>query len=411
MYQLVSAIVKPLDGNARWRATDIGDIALRDLFGEFKRVVATLSNSVLTQNVSLDIESLRSQLGGSDQTFKTWLVSNGNATLPTSNVLPVINTRYAEFSDAVRSGYKVKPVDINISETVDLPLADRPDLLVTKDGEDYPMVQKCTLVNINGFYHATDASSAGLYVMGGNKTSLYSGRNEIGLLSFRKLGNLEYYPITDGMIYAQKTNEQLRYNCYVDIGVDVSQKTVMLVLGGYLHVLDKQAFFRISATGFGIDFSQIPLLDRYFESRKVLDLSSLGLEVSPNSPDQIAINDLFSDAVLRKYLQLTQTFFVVLDNPDIFLDVTELRPSPWPGCYTSHIQPIYPLLVGHGKHEVFWPREETDRYSVNINGAWDGTKNYSTVKTNDANSVADGELPVLGYKNASAHFLMIGSDV
>ena len=411
MYNLVSAIVKPLDGNARWRAMNIGDIAMRDLFNGFKRVVATLSNSVLTQNVSLDIESLRANLGGSDQSFNAWLASNGNVALPTSNALPVINTRYAEFSDAVRSGYKIKPVDINISETVDLPLADRPDLLVRKDGEDYPTVQQCTLVNVNGFYHATDASSAGLYVIDGNKTSLHSGRNEIGLLSFRKLGNLSYYPITDAMIYAQKDTEKLRYNCYVNLGVDVSQKTVMLVLGGYLHVLDKQAVFRISTTAFGIDFGQIPLVDRYFESRKVLDLSSLGLEVSPNNPDQIAINDLFSDAVLRKYLQLSQTFFVVLDNPDIFLDVTEVRPSPWPGCYTAYIPPIYPLLVGHGKHEVYWPRLETDRYSVNINGAWDGTKNYSTAKTNAANSVGDGELAAHGYGNISAHFLMIGSDV
>jgi hypothetical protein len=411
MYQLDSAIVKPLDGNGRWRGMEIGSVTLNDLFNNFKRVIATLKHPALTGKFSLDIEKMRSSLAGNTQTFNDWLVSNGNRTLPTSTEVPYINTRYANFSDAVRAGYGVTPTHPTISASSSLTVADKPWLLMTKDGMDYQLMYNRCLINVNGFYHQTDYSTDGLFVVDGMKTCEYAGRNELGILSFLQLGDLNYIPIKDEMIYVHKDGELLRNNCYVDTGVDLSNKTVMLVLGGYLHVLDKRALFRISKSAFGIDFGQIPLVDRFYESYKVLDLSVLGMETAPTNDEQISINNLYSDAVLRKYLTMSQTFFVVLDNPEIFVDAIELRASPFPGCYTSSEPPIYPLIVGRGRHEVFWPRKEHDRYSVNISASWKGVHNYDSVPTLKQLSVSDSHVASMGYENEHAHFLLIGSDV
>lgn len=411
MYQLVSAIVKPMDGNGRWRGMDIGNVQLSDLFREFKRVVATLSNPVLPNPVSLDLEPLRNELGGSRMTFNVWLENNGNKTLPTSNEQIVINTRFAMFSDAVRSGYKVTPTHPTISPSSPLPVADKTDLLVTRAGADYQQIQRHVLANVNGFYHLTDWSTDGLFVVDGMKSCIHSGRNELGLLSFLNLGQLDFISIKKEMIYRHKESQKLRYNCYVDTGVDLSTKTVMLVLGGYLHVLDPRSFFRVSASAFGIDFGQIPLLDRYYESYRVLNLDELGLQKTAANDEQISVTDLFSDAVLTKYLTMSQSFFVVLDNQDIFLETMAVKQSPFPGCYTSFRQPIYPLVVGRGRHEVYWPRKEHDRYSINIRAAWRGHRNYDTINRKNHRSVSDAHLPVAGYSNSHAHFLLIGSDV
>lgn len=411
MYQLVSAIVKPLDANGRWRSMDIGTVRLDDLYKGFRRVIATLSNKVLTANVSLDIEQLRAQLGGSSLTFNEWLIQNGSKTLPTSNDLPVIRTRYAQFSDAVRAGYHVTPTHPTISASSPLPISDRTDLLVTKKGVDYEFIHKRAIANVNGFYHLTDWSSEGIYVVDGMKSCLISGRNELGLLSFMQLGTIDLIPIQPDMIYTLREDQKLRYNCYVDTRVDLSQKTVFLVLGGYLHAVDPRVFFRVSASAFGIDFSQIPLVDRFYESHGVLDLSHLGLETTPANPNQVGINNLYSDAVLMKYLTMSQSFFIALDNQDIFVDYIDLHKSPFPGCYTSFTQPVYPMVVGRGRHAVYWPRKETDRFSVNIRQSWGAKPVYETVPTLKQNSVSDSQLPLDGYRNSDATFLLIGSDI
>jgi hypothetical protein len=413
MYQLVSAIVKPRNSGGRWRSMGIEEVPLNLLFNDFTRVIAILTHPVLNKNVSLEMEQLRAELGGLSKTFNAWLIENGSNTLPTSDSLPTINTRFANFSDAVRSGYKVTPTHPTISVTSPLPMSERTHLLLTKPEADYEFIQKHVLVNVNGFYHQTDYSTDGVFVTDGMKSCLHGRRNEIGMLSFSALGTLSFIPITDEMIYTHRPQQKLRNNCYVDTGVDLSEKTVMLVLGGYLHMLDQRAFYRISQTAFGIDFGQIPLIDRYFESYKVLNLDSLEMEHSDTNDSQISVSNLLSDEVLRKYLQLSQTFFVVLDNVEIFTDAIEIKPSPFPGTYTSSIQPIYPLMVGHGRHEVFWPRKEHDRYSINIHTttAWTAPKNYDTVKTREQSSVSDAKLAALGFRNSQAHFQLIGTDI
>jgi hypothetical protein len=411
MYQLVSALVKPLGTNSRWRAMGIDNMPLSALFNDFSRVIAILSNPVLTHQVSLDMESFRADLGSSSLTFNGWLASQADLALPTSDSIPTINTRYAHFSDAVRSGFKITPTHPTIAPDSPLPVGDKTHVLLTRDGEDYELMYKHCLVNVNGFYHQTDYSTEGLYVTDGMKTCLKSGRNELGLLSFLSLGELSFMAITDDMIYTHRPEQQLRFNCYVKTGQDLSNKTVMLVLGGYLHLLDDRTFYRTGPGSFGIDFDQIPLIERYYESHKVIDFDSLNVETAPTNPDQVSVNSLYSDAVLRKYLQLSQSFLVVLDNTDIFTDRVELRQSPLIGVYTSMTSPIYPLLLGRGRHEVFWPRKEADRYSINTTAAWEGHRNFDTTVTKDLVSVSDANIVSLGFRNSQACLQLIGSDI
>jgi hypothetical protein len=410
MYSLVSALVKPLGTNSRWRTMGIENVPLNVLFSDFSQVIAILNNAVLTQSVSLDLEGFRADLGSSTLTFNDWLASQGSNSLPTSDSVPTINTRYAYFSDVVRSGYKITPTHPTIAPDSTLPVGDKTHALLTKTDQDYQLVYDHVLANVNGFYHQTDHSPEGLYITDGMKTCLKSGRNEVGLLDFLALGKLSFIPITDDMIYTQRPEQQLKTNCYIKTGLDLSNKTVLLVLGGYLHLPDNRTFFRVGLGAFGIDFGQIPLVERYYESYKVIDLDSLGVETAPTNPDQISLNSLFSDAVLRKYLQLSQTFLVVLDNTDIFTDTIELRQSPLIGVYTAMTKPIYPLLLGRGRHEVYWPRKEADQYSINTNGAWQGHKNFETVVTRDQVSVSSADIISLGYSNSQACFQLIGSD-
>lgn len=411
MYQLVSAIAKPLSGDGRWRNLDIGNIPLYQLFANYKKVIAVLKNSFFTHQVSFNIENIRAKYGSSSLTIRQFLGENGNKTLLTYDTLPQINTRYARYADGFHADYKIDPTHPTASFDSEMPPSDKTWLRLTKEGIDYQHFYESCLVNVNGFYHLTDYSVQAAYVVEGMKCAHKANRNELGILNFESLGKLKFIPITDDMIYKQSDRQELINNCYVDTGVDLSTKTVMLVLGGYLHVLDKRTFYRVSPSSFAIDFSNLPLLERFFESKDVLDLSSLGLERTQANADQISIGQLYSDPCLRKYLTLSQSFFVVLDNPDIFIEEVALRASPFPGVYTSYTSPIYPLRVGAGRHESYWYGVEHGLYSVHVNASLRGNRLFDGVSRKSLISLANEVEPTIPSDNGEVEFLLIGTDI
>lgn len=411
MYQLVSAIVKPLSGDGRWRNIDIGLMPLSTLFAVYKSVIATLSNALLDHNVSFNIEQLRSQWGASSLTFNDFLVQNGNLSLDTSDALPEIKTRFAKYADGFHAGYDIEPIAPNASPSANVAQEDKTWLYMTRDGTDYAGFYKNCLVNVNGLYHLTDYDPNGIYVVDGMKSAYLSGRNQLGILSFADVGELSYIRITPEMVYKQKPEQQLRHNCYVDTGVDLSNKTVFLVLGGYLHVLDPATFHRVGNSAFAIDFMNYPLLTRYYESFNLIDLRPLGLESTDANLSQVAIDDLYSDEVLTKYLCLSQSFFVVLDNTEVFTETHTLRQMATPNTYISPIDPIYPLVLGAGRHEPYAYRPEWGQYAITVKNGQQGQKLYESMKTLSTNSVSDSNEPFFGYKNSEAFYLKIGTDL
>lgn len=411
MYQFVSAIVKPLSGNGRWTDLDIGNLPLNQIFSQFRKVIVTLSNNFLDHNVSFNIEMIRPTFGASPLTFNEFLVQNGSATLPTFDTIPVINTRFARYADGFHAGYSIEPMNPNYSFTANIPAGEKTWLRLTKEGIDYRHFYESCLVSVNGFYHKTDYSADGAFVVNGMTTARRANRNELGILNFESLGKLSFIPITTDMIYKQSTLQSLSANCYIDTNVDLSNKAVMLVLGGYLHVLDKTTFFRVSPSAFSIDFSNLPLIERYYESYEILDLSSLQLQLTKSNDSQISVEDIFSDDVLKRYLTLENSFFVVLDNPDIFTEEQYLRTSPYPGVYTSFTKPIYPAIVGAGRHEAYWYRVEDGQYSIHMNDTMRKRRVYTTASGQDLEGVSDGKVIALPERNAIASFLLIGTDI
>lgn len=411
MYQLTSAIAKPLNGNGHWISVDIGDVAINVLFSTYSRIWAILTNSFLTAPVALDLAQIRSQVGGESITFSQFLTANGNATLPTTNQIPAIKPRYAKYVDAFQAGYTVQPIHATAAPDAQLPAADLTWLYMTRPDTDYSTFYKSCLVNVNGYFHATDAGPNGVYVKDGMTTARISRENQLGILSFANLGSLSFVPITADMVYKQNDRENYKDRAYVDIGQDVSDKTVMLVLGGYLHVLDRKTFYRVGASMFAIDFGNLPFLDRYFESKKYIDLSSLPLSSTPRNDGQISTTEFFSDANILAYLTLSQSFFVILDNADIFAELSALPKTVLPNVYTSYEKPIWPVILSSGRLANYWPISEEGQYSLLCRNAFIPHPLYDTIDPRKVSSVSNQCDPGNANEIARAYFLKVGSDL
>jgi len=411
MYTLISAIAKPFGSGGRWLSVEIGNMPLSAIYTTYTRTLATLSNPLLEKPVCLDLDNIRQQHGGKSLTFNELLASIGNASLPTTAELPVISTQYAKYKDAILAGYKVTPVHPVFAEDAVLPAADKKWLKITHPRADMAKFHKSCMINVNGYFHYADSDGTASYVVDGMVSQTNSKMNHIGFLNFQHIGDIEYVQIKPEMLYKQHPDDLFKNRCYVDIGKDISKKTVVLVLGGYMHVLDTRTLYRVGDKQVCINMQSLPLLDRYYESRGVLDLSSLQLESTSRNESQISIDNFFSDEVLVRYLTLSQSFFVLIDNPDVFVERAVVHRTKMPGMYISFKEPEFPLILGAGKVTNYWPVYEDGQWSLTCVDSIRKNHSYYTTDPREENSVSDATFPESPGGNSRGIFLMIGSDI
>lgn len=410
VYQFISSIAKALNGDKQWATIDINNIPLNTLFATYSRIIVTLSNPFIVGNIAVDLVTIRSTVDGLSITFNDFLILNGNKTLVTLPNMPTLTPRYAKYADSFHAGYKVAPITPRAAVDSQVPLADKSWLHLTKTNVDYNLFYKNCLVNVNGFFHLTDSDSTGIYVVDGMKSLRLSNHNQLGMYSFRELGEITLVPITPSMIHKQNDRQLYKDCAYVNLGIDVSNKTVMLVLGGYLHVLDNNTFTQVSNSAFEIDIANLPLLDRYFESKKYIDLSSLPLSSTSRNINQISIAEFFSDANIVAYLTLSQSFFVILDNPDIFVERTPIRKTKLSDMFISYEKPLFPLVVGAGKLTNYWATPEDGQYSITCLDTVRENYVYDTIDPTKVNSVSNAQIPEHPVRHGNAYFLKIGCD-
>ncbi|MNU19576.1 hypothetical protein D3C71_78050 [compost metagenome] len=411
MYTLISAIGEPRNGQSRWTDIDIGDMTLSDIYAAYENVFAILSNSFLPDHVSLDLALIREQYGSLSITFDDFLAGLGNQALPTSDTLPELKTRYAKYADAFHAGYKLAPTHPVFSPDAQLPPSEMPWVHMTRPSTDYALFGRSCLVTVNGYYHPIEADASGIYVRDGNKSRVHSGHNQMGILSFRELGVIRQIPITEEMLYKPQGDDQMRYRAHLDVGEDISSKTVFLVLGGYLHTYDQQTFYRTGNTQLTIDFNNLPLFERYQESRKYLDYSSMPFERSQNNDSQIAVNDFLTDENLTAYLTLTQSFIVILDTPNIFVTKQDVHRTKGPGKFVAYTPPLYPLIVGHGRTADYWYEVEDGQYAVNVVDSFLHDWVFNKTDPFKQGNIGDSRVPETPVGHSPGYFLQIGRDI
>lgn len=415
MYTLVSAIGKSFASAGRWESVNIGTMPLSQIYATYVKVYAILTNPFITGEVSLDLSKIQAVEGGLSITFNDFLVANGDAVLPTSTTIPTLNPRFAEYKDAFKAGYKVQPVNKLAAPDAQLPASDKTWLYLTKTDStgksiDFVQFYKSCMVSVNGFFHNIDASPTAAWVMDGMVSRNISHQNQIGILNFQKLGTLQYVPITPSMIYKQNQSQAYRNQMYVNLGVDVSNQTVMLVLGGYLHVLDGKTMYRVGKQEVAINFNNLPILDRYYESSKYLDFSALPFERDPQNPGKIAVQDFLSDANLVAYATMSQSFFVILNNSEIFTEYDKIYTGRIVNKLVSNQEPKYPLVNGVGKIADYWSVYEDGRWAIST---YDNLWHHRTYNTSDWRNdqcVNDARESMNPEEHSRAFFLKIGTD-
>lgn len=412
MYVYEKAITVGKDLGARWVENDISNLPISDIFNFYRKVYVTLSNVFLNDFVTIDLDILRNEFLSSNLTLNEVLVQIDNRTLETVNFTTDITTKYAIWSDAFRANYKITPQNIYASTTAEMPFTEKTSLKIErhKPETDMELFYKSCLVSINGFFHRTDFDGTAVYALDATKSLFKSKQNQIGFLSFNNIGEIEQVPITTEMIFPQSEGTPLKDKTVIKLNKNIENKTVIMVLGGYLLFCNNKSLIQINDDTFLLSFNTIPLLERYFESRPYLNLDSLGLPVSTDNESLINVEEYFSDTVLTKYLTLPQSYFVIIDTPTLFTNKIYLRSSKLPGMFTAYQEPKYPLIVNNGRVAEYWKTHEDGYWAVNVYDSYLKNNVFSTKPESQLDVISDSRVPLLTNYNSRGFLLEIGSD-
>lgn len=411
-YQYVSAITRPRREDVDWVPTDLSQTSIGDILTEYYQVCLTLRNTVDATDCFLTSQALQAvaPLQMPAPTLTDWLTSLGNTALPTAATPPAMNLSPVRYSDIWQAGYGVKLASRGRNVNTQAPAGSLDDLLVTKPGLDMVSMSSYLLTTVNGFLHRSEGSVDGLFIVDGGKSNRLAGNNQAGVLSFLSVGKVQQIPMTADMIYVPDGFTSYSQSVSVDVGQSLANKTVLLSIGGYLQVLDR-TYHRVGDSTIKINTHLLPLPERIYQSRGVLDIDALSIDEAPSKTGQYAVASLYSNEVLLKYLTMSQSFIIIVDAPQFYVRRHCLERFVVPGRYFHHAADRFPLIGSMGRIWDYRLSKEEDVYVYGTDPIHETHYQFQTGPYLSQLSLTGQREPSRPWSNGAATLLEMGSYV
>jgi hypothetical protein len=414
MYTCVKALLRQRGDNQRLTEAQVSDAAVRTLVTENSVVYLVLSNPLISHQVGLDLSTVETQVYalGETITINQWLTSLGDASLPTTDTLMVAEASVVGYNDIFAAGYTLERVAALAGAGSELPDSELTDILITKADVDYELFYNNVLITVNGLLHQIDSSSAGVRIKDAGMSTWYSNRHDIGMMSFRTVGEVQTIPITEDMILSYNGGD-LKNGFLINLpDVDLSSKVVMMSVGGFFH-FSNDTYTVVGDSTIKFDWWKYPIESRYYNSRKLIDLRKYKESMTdvPKNGDALDLNEAATDVAIKAYMTLSQSFVILLDADNFFCEKHVLERTGLPGRYYSYEIPAWPMQIESGLLPAYVAMPEAGMYCLAI------TENKMRRFQHDTHPKSDDQYfngtrisSNLGYYS-SAYLLEMGTDV
>lgn len=354
MYQLIRAYTQKDRRNGRWTPVDLTEVSVRDvpqLFSELCMVITYPALNGDEQALFFEDVANLTKDALHNTTVQQWLTSLGNSTIPLREDVPTFEERFVKYINAWYGNFQLDPIGPSRRLESNVSKYDKDDIHIQHDTIGPQELRKQVMVSVNGYFHFIEYADEGIIVHEGNRSVLTSGYNQVGIHSFKEIGEVNYIPIDDGMTYRLGDDTPLCDGVYIDLpgtAEDYKNKTVLFVFNGYLQTLGK-SYNRVGETTFRVDMFRLLMLERYYQSRNFLDMKDIPITNYEGSDNLVSVSEFHSDEVTKWFLNRSQTFFVVVDTPSMFNELEPVEHVKIPGRFMDHQHAEYPMVGVYGK--------------------------------------------------------------
>lgn len=414
MYQILRAYSRLDQRAGRWsEIPSPGDIEVNTLAVTWGDVWVIVTYPSLDGEKAFRFQDVYNLTVGvpPDVTLQEWLSNIGNQTLPFAAEVPSFTPHYVRYVSAWAGGYSVDPISRGGTVEDNGSAWEKEDLLIWRDDLDPAFLARRALFTVNGLFHKADAGPDGVHIYEGNTSLRTANENQIGVHSFNEVGDIAYVPITDDMVNPQRQDAPLNHAVYLTIpdNVDIENKTLLLSVAGYLQVLGK-TYTRVSDRTYRVQLPNLMLYHRYYDARGAMDLGSLPLTQYEFNDGLVSVAEIHSDATIRAYLTLPQSFFVVVDAPSFFHELVPVENAGLPGRYLidTATNDYLPLIGAYGRaleyHSIKEDTKTVLSTTRNIRQHYD----VETRRWRKGKAFDDGRTPDNPFHDTEAFFRVMG---
>lgn len=353
------AFAKTKDTN-RWIEVDISDKPLKDLFALYRKVEVPVFD-FFGKALTLYIHDYEHELMNRDYTLSSWFERIDDRHLNLTDGHPKLTFSYVNYVPVNYHTSTVKPAKAGYHPSQQVALEDYDDLIIDIEGYDPNYVAKHCLFSVNGFVFPSKYQNYGVRVLHAADAVRDSTNMEAGFLNFEKVGAIKQVPITKNMITKVDDSKTWFDRITIDTTEYVGNKTVGIVLGGYLHLLDGLVKV-IGPNTLSMSMRNYNLRERVINSMKELDLEFMGLDQVNNS---VPLNEFLNEQNVIDYLTSKYSFLVLIDNCEMSVDYEGVSKSAMLGTYIITKDNRLGRLVDHiGKGLDYWPNYECGQWAL-----------------------------------------------
>lgn len=413
MYTYQEATCLSYDFGYNWESADISEKPLSTIYGTYQQVFVTVHDLVIDKIRHINMDTYRSDLCASPKTIVQWLETMANKPIEFADSLPTDNLVTARYENAVLMGYKIEPSRTGYHVPDELPSVNLIDLSITRSDPrtDITLLHTHALISVNGFFHRTDTDGLATYVIDGAETAFKRRCAHTGILSFANIGKITQYQIKDDDIMPLSPDGKLKDGLIIKIPEEYQEFSSIFILGGYIIRPDKEAFYKNAENTWILQVKALPYVERYFESKNEIDLSSIKVDAPlDNKDDAVLVEDLYNDDNIRAWLKLSQSFIAFVDTPILYYDQINVRVSTLPGLITAYQEPKETLIMGYGKSVEYSKVQEAQFWALRVQDPFYKQFAFSNAPARVQPVMSNHLLPWKQYQRTQGYLLKISGE-
>lgn len=217
---------------------------------------------------------------------------------------------------------------------------------------DYSQFKQTSLISINGYLYQIMHYQDALRVLAALVGYRLYNNSQLGIWDFSELGEIEAYSIKESCTVLDSDIEDLKETIYFTTNLNLTNKVVLLVLGGRLIIESPDLFWRVDRQTLGLNITNVGYPAILEEDHNYIDLSVMTVDWQDHS----LYTQLLTNRSILNYLNHPQTFLVLLSGNPLYESRIPIQLDQ-----SLHLtyEPKYPLVNdNHRGLEYISNREE-----------------------------------------------------
>lgn len=331
----------------------IANVLISELL-KYHTLIATFKDNITNNDFAIDFKYQRYEIEPyPDMTFSTWWSSYVQGDLSKFTIIekiPFIKNMRVGFGDIYEDGMNID-LD-NELYLIDANTTDELNTLVNYENN--------AVVAIDSYLHPLYKSGDKIFIREG-KNTLAKSEHAISIMTFKMFDDTKVIPITTSMLSSNASSQRYTDTVYVDLNIDITGYLPLLVVGGYIHMLDN-SYVISSHNSIEIDIKKLNLREKFIRSFGILNLSTI------STSDTLNIEYAKSDDFVIKYLSHPLSFVILVKTDNYKLTKTKLEYTHITNRYDykRDNKPNYPLISRHNETIPYIAKKDGDRWTLDI---------------------------------------------